>query len=263
MSAAVRWTRAAPEERAAFVRKPVACKCSAMSLLSERLDYTATCSPNLDLKSQKSDLRLLSSSLSDIATADTVSSHAMADDGVDSRLDSTSTSDALTVDSLPSTPAVSTRSPGSPGSPRGVDPCLAALSHGLPELSRRPDPSVFHFTESSASILTEYSVTASGVGLAPTPAVLVVCYPHILHTFRLPRNEGLSRRLNLQAFTELHVSAVVDVNVNANPRQLEVAYSLGRHTVRLRYEADTPTDCSLIVAHIRYLKRLLMESPFA
>lgn len=274
---AVQWNGPVPEERAAFVRKPVVCKVGAASLLSRHFGHVETCKLRLDLGCSHevpSDLSKVEgttlfekcdrvSTLSDTATADNGSSSAATDECWDTPTSQHSfempTLFPPRADADP--PSFRTSdSPGCPGSLSGVDACLAALSHGLPDLSRRPDPSVFHFSESSACILTEYSVTASGVGLSPTPATLVLCYPHILHTF--PPERRLPSRLDLEGLAELQVSDVVDVNVTANPCQLEVAYSIGRRTVRVRCQAQTPTDCSLIVAHMRYLKRLSMESRF-
>jgi hypothetical protein len=148
----------------------------------------------------------------------------------------------------------------------------------------RPDTSLFHFTTSSAVELTEYRVTVDIPGEVPgRPASLVVCYPRLLHRWiavaepNVPMGDGpparrsrsWTRMLGLdqsaqqdQALLDLLEELNIDDDLESaecdeDALTLLVNYRVtDRNKTRslaIKYHAETPTECALIVAHLQYL----------
>jgi hypothetical protein len=148
----------------------------------------------------------------------------------------------------------------------------------------RPDASIFHFTTSSAVELTEYLVRVDIPGEAPgRPASLVVCYPRLLHRWIVSpepssarpverRTRSWTRMLGLdhtppwQQDGRALLDELEELNVDDDLESAEcdeeslaflVSYRLTERNktrpLAIKYHAETPTECALIVAHLQYL----------
>jgi hypothetical protein len=149
----------------------------------------------------------------------------------------------------------------------------------------RPDASIFHFTTSSAVELTEYRVMVDIPGEAPGRAAsLVVCYPRLLHRWIASpepstpsdaaparRSRSWTRMLGLDHATpwqqdgalldvleELNVDDDLEsAECDEDAHTLVVSYRLTERnktrSLAVKYQAETPTECALIVAHLQYL----------
>jgi hypothetical protein len=154
----------------------------------------------------------------------------------------------------------------------------------------RPDTALFHFTDSSAVELTEYRVSVDIPGEAPGRAAsLVVCYPRLVHRWiaspelsPLPgdgpparRTRSWTRMLGLD-HSQQDGSALLDVleelNVDDDLESAEcdedaltllVTYRVTDRnkprSLAVKYHAETPTECALIVAHLQYLIKCAEE----
>jgi hypothetical protein len=150
----------------------------------------------------------------------------------------------------------------------------------------RPDASIFHFTTSSAVELTEYRVKVDIPGEASGRAAsLVVCYPRLLHQWTAsaessapPNGDGpLTRRTRsltrmlgldhappwqqdgalLDVLEELNVDDVESAECDEEALTFVVHYHVTERnktrSLAIKYHAETPTECALIVAHLQYL----------
>lgn len=174
--------------------------------------------------------------------------------------------------------------------------CVAAGQRQSLDALSRPSPAAFFFSEYSASIATEYFVMVAPRGSRgrPVQCTLVVDRGRLRHqvprghqpperpeqrksSFIAPLLKNFSRHLqhgdNIGVepaiFVERCVRDICTITRDeSHGRAFSVVYSASgggaggtqRHTssIELAYEAQTPTECSEIIARLRFLMDLLL-----